>query len=76
MRNIVTASEDFIKKMDLIDMGFFKICLYSLGLFSGVCVTRKNSKKVGFWALVVYIITFVPLMSKFVQICKDQDTTK
>ncbi|MBK5262668.1 MAG: permease of phosphate ABC transporter [Peptostreptococcaceae bacterium] len=73
MKNLITAGEDYIKKMDMADVGLLKICLFSMGLFSGICVTKENKKKVGFWAMVIYIITFIPLMSKFFRIYKEQE---
>jgi len=73
MKNIITAGEDYIKKMDMADVGLLKTCLFSLGLFSGVCVTKKNKKKVGFWALLIFTLTYIPLMSKFLRIYKEQE---
>lgn len=73
MKNIVTAGEAYIKKMNILDMGLLKICVFSLGLFSGVCVSRKNRKRVGFWALVVYILTYIPLMSKFFGLYNEKE---
>ena len=73
MKNIITAGEDYIKKMDMADVGLIKICLFSMGLFSGICVTKKNKKKIGFWAFLISIVTFIPLMSKFLRIYKEQE---
>lgn len=72
MKNIITAGETYIKKMDVVDMGLLKICLFSIGLFSGICVSKNNKFKVGFWAIIVYITTFIALMSKFLKIFKEQ----
>lgn len=72
MKNIMTAGEDYIKKMELADVGLLKICLFSAGLFTGVCVPKGKKAKWGFWALLVYGITLVPLMSKFLTIWKQE----
>ena len=32
MKNIITAGEEYIKKMDMADVGLLKICLFSMGL--------------------------------------------
>jgi len=55
------------------DVGLLKICLFSMGLFSGICVTKKNKKKIGFWAILISTMTCVPLMSKFFRIYKEQE---
>lgn len=73
MKNMITAGEEYIKKMDMADVGLLKICLFSMGLFSGICVTKKDKKKIGFWALVTFILTYIPLMSKFLRIYKEQE---
>jgi len=73
MKNVITAGEEYIKKMDLADVGLLKICLFSMGLFSGICVTKKNKKKIGFWAMLISTMTIIPLMSKFLQIYKEQE---
>lgn len=73
MKNIITAGEDYIKKMDMADVGLLKICMFSMGLFSGICVTKNNKKKIGFWSLVISTLTIIPLMSKFLRIYKEQE---
>ena len=73
MKKMITAGEDFIKKMDMADVGFLKAGMFSMGLFSGICVTKKNKSKIGFWALLISIMTFIPLMSKFLRIYKEQE---
>ena len=73
MKNMITAGEDYIKKMDMADVGLLKICMFSMGLFSGICVMKKDKKKIGFWAMIISIITIIPLMSKFLQIYKEQE---
>jgi len=73
MKNMITAGEEYIKKMDMADVGLLKICLFSMGLVSGICVSKKNKKKIGFWAMLISMITFIPLMSKFSQIYKEQE---
>lgn len=73
MKNMITAGENYIKKMDLADVGLLKICMFSMGLFSGIFVTKKNKSKIGFWSLLISILTIIPLMSKFLQIYKEQE---
>lgn len=72
MKNIITAGEDYIKKMDMADVGLLKICLFSAGIFTGVCVPKGKKAKWGFWALLTYSVTLIPLTSKFVRIWKEQ----
>ncbi len=73
MKNMITVGEEYIKKMDMADVGLLKICLFSMGLFSGICVTKKNKSKIGFWSLLISILTFIPLMSKFLRIYDEQE---
>lgn len=73
MKNIVTTGEDYIKNMDIMDMGVIKACLFSIGLFSGICVPKKHKAKVGLWALCIYMITLITLMSKFLRLYREQE---
>ena len=73
MKKMITAGEAYIKKMDMADVGLLKICLFSMGLLSGICVKKNDKKRIGFWALLIAIATYIPLMSKFFQIYKEQE---
>ena len=73
MKNIVTAGEDYIKNMDIMDIGFIKVCMFSAGLFSGICIPKKKKTKVGFIAFFVYLVTLIVLMSKFLRLYKEQE---
>lgn len=73
MKNIIKVGEEYGRSMTVLDFGLLKICLFSLGLFSGTCIAQKNRKKIGFWALFVYLITFLPIVSKFFMFFKMQE---
>lgn len=71
MRNIIKVGEEYGKQMTVVDFGLLKICLFSLGLFSGTCISQNKKKKVGAMSLFIYLITFIPIMTKFLTFIKE-----
>ena len=71
MKNILKAGEEYGRQMKLVDFGLLKICLFSLGLFTGSCITHKERKKTGALALLIYLITMVPLATNFFNYLKE-----
>ena len=73
MKNMMNVGEEYIKKMDVVDVGLLKISLFSMGLLSGICVRKRDKKIVRFWATIISIGTLYPLLCKFLRIYKEQE---
>lgn len=66
MHRLLKAGDNYLKKMDLEDMAALKFCLLSLGTLLGLGVSHRNKKPVGLLAGMLFLGTYVPLMSDFV----------
>lgn len=65
MINIIKDSERYIRKMNVVDFGLLKVCLFSLGLLAGTAVPNKHKKKTAMVAGAIYAMTYAPLMTKY-----------
>lgn len=68
MDRIFAGADEFIKESDWKDIAVLKFCLLSLGLLAGMQVTEKCKKGVRIAASVVFVITYIPLMTKYLRI--------
>lgn len=68
MNRIFAGADEFIKESDWKDITVLKFCLLSLGLLAGMQVTEKSKKGVRIAASVVFILTYIPLMVKYLRI--------
>lgn len=62
------AGEQYLKEMDLEDMAVLKICLLSMGTLVGLSISSKGKKAAAVLAGLLCVGTYVPLMSKFVEL--------
>ena len=65
MHRLLKAGDNYLKKMDLEDMAALKFCLLSLGTLMGLGISPRNRKPVGMLAGLLFLGTYVPLMSDF-----------
>jgi len=65
MHRLLKAGDNYLKKMDLEDMAALKFCLLSLGTLMGLSISPRNRKPVGMLAGLLFLGTYVPLMSDF-----------
>lgn len=49
-------------------MALLKFCLFAMGILAGMQIPEKNRKRVGIAAALVFAVTYVPLMSKYIRI--------
>ena len=68
MKRIFASADEFIKESDWKDLAVLKICLLSLGLLSGMQIAEKCKKGVRIAASAVFILTYIPLMVKYLSI--------
>lgn len=68
MKRLFEYADEYVKESDWKDWALLKICLCAMGVMIGLSIP-KEKKEVPFGiAGLVFVATYVPLMSKFVRI--------
>ncbi len=68
MKRLFTSADEYLRKSDWKDLALIKFCLFSIGLLVGLQITEKCKKGVRVAASVVFVLTYVPLMVKYLGI--------
>ena len=68
MKKLFGYADDYLRNSDWKDMAMLKFCLFSMGILAGMRISEKSKKKVGVAALFVFVLTYIPLMKKFIGI--------
>lgn len=65
MKKLFAVADEYVRVSDWKVLSLLKICLLSLGMLFGMQIAPKHKKPV-FWSCVVlFAVTYVPLMAKF-----------
>lgn len=72
MKRIFASADEFVRESDWKDLAVLKFCLLSLGLLAGMQIAEKCKKSVRIAASTVFILTYVPLMAKYLKILMGQ----
>lgn len=65
VKDFVQIADEFIKEMHVADMVVLKFCLLALGMIVGICLPKKWKRPALFTALFVFIVTYLPLVTKW-----------
>lgn len=65
---LFTYADRYLKQSSWKDMALLKFCLCAMGVLIGLAVPRSRRRQFAFGALVVFLTTYVPLMSKFAHV--------
>ncbi len=68
MKQIFASANEFVRQSDWKDLAVLKFCLLSLGLLAGMRIAEKRKKGVRITASVVFVLTYIPLMAKYLRI--------
>ncbi len=68
LNKLLCAGNRYLKEMDLADMAALKFCLASMGVLMGLGVSARHKKPVGLLAAILFVGTYIPLMSKFIAV--------
>lgn len=71
VKNLFYYADRYIEKSTWRDMALLKFCLFSMGILAGMAVPVKNKKKAGSIAGLVFLVTYIPLMRKFIRVVAD-----
>jgi len=68
MKRIFASANEFVQKSDWKDLAVLKFCLLSLGLLAGMQIPKSCKKNTSIAASIIFTLTYIPLMSKFLDI--------
>lgn len=71
MCKLFEYANQYVKESDWKVIALLKLCLCAIGVIIGTNVAPKHKKAVNTAAAVVFAVTYVPLMQKFVNIIFD-----
>ncbi len=73
MKKLFYYGDRYLEKSDWKDMAVLKFCLFSMGILAGMRIPEKNRKKAAVIALFTFLITYIPLMAKFIWIMAENE---
>ena len=68
MKRIFASANEFVRESDWKDLAVLKFCLLSLGLLAGMQIAERCKKGVRIAASIVFTLTYIPLMVKYLRI--------
>lgn len=68
MERIFASADEFIRESTWKDLAVLKFCLLSLGLLAGTQIAERRKKGVRLAVSVVFVLTYIPLMTKYLRI--------
>lgn len=71
MKYFFDIGNRYLKKSDWKDLALVKFCLFSMGIMVGVLLPKKERKKAVGIASIVFLATYIPLMTKLYRIMKE-----
>ena len=68
MKCLFSCANQYVKESDWKDSALVKLCLCAIGVMIGLAVPKKKKKMPLLIAAIVFIATYIPLMTKFLRI--------
>ena len=68
MKTLFASADEYLQNSDWKDIAVLKLCLLSLGLLAGMQLPEKHRKTARVAAGVIFVATYIPLMTKFLRI--------
>ena len=65
MKKLIAAGNLYLKHINLADVALLKLCVWALGVLVGLKAARRHRRGAGILAGIVFLVTYVPLMSRF-----------
>ena len=65
MKRLMDAADRYLQDCTWKDISILKFCLLALGILLGIAVPARKKKASAWLASLVFVGTYVPLMSKF-----------
>ena len=68
MKKLFDAADRYLKQATWKDLALVKFCLASIGLMAGLLIPKKHHKPVAIGAVLVFLVTYITLMTDFFRI--------
>ncbi len=68
MKKLFECADVYVENCDWKDMALLKVCLCAVGIMIGVSIPEKRKKCIAVVAGIIFIVSYVPLMMKFIKI--------
>lgn len=68
MKQLFIYADEYIRQSDWKDLAMLKFCLAAIGVLIGVSLPARSRKRASWIAAGIFIITYIPLMAKFLRI--------
>ena len=68
MKCLFSCANQYVKESDWKDFALVKLCLCAIGVMIELAVPKKKKKMPLLIAAIVFIATYIPLMTKFLRI--------
>lgn len=72
MKEVYRYANAYIKECDWKDLSMLKFCLIAMGLLLGLYIPKEKRRPFLVLAGIVFVITYLPLMSKFFDVIKRE----
>ena len=73
MKQLFKYADKYIQRSTWKDFALLKFCLFAIGVMAGMQIPQKNRKPVRIFAAIVFTVTYIPLMAKFIRIAADEE---
>lgn len=68
MKKLFVYADQYIQESSWKDIAMLKFCLFSMGILAGMQIPGKKRRAAGIAAALVFAVTYVPLMTKYIRI--------
>ena len=72
MKKLFDAANRFVETSDWKTIAVLKFCLIAIGLMVGIQIKPEHKKPVLFGAAGTFVITYIPLMTRFCHIFREK----
>ena len=73
MKCLFSYADKYLQRSSWKDLTLIKFCLFAMGIMAGIRIPEKNKRAAGWIAYFVFLVTYIPLMSKFLEIVAEKD---
>ncbi len=73
MKCLFGYADRYIQKSSWKDMALLKFCLFSMGILIGMQLPEKSKRRAAIIAVLVFIGTYIPLMTKFIGVVTEKE---
>lgn len=73
MFNLFTAADRYCQTLDWKKLTLFKTCCIFFGIAMGALLPEKHKKTAFLASMVIFLVTYIPLMVSFIGSCLKED---